>query len=1374
MATDLLLPAALSKRSYMTLTPAIIQRAQSAVLVTVDGIEYAIVSDDNHFTMDPYWQAMYEAPTFLWTPSGAPLAIGGSTTAKKVAIGGKLGIIADPFGKQGEAKYLGATLPLDGYGIINLGVSENGTVLIGQLKGSYSSNLGIANNAAPGSITPGWNIAFPSQSHAWNVADLIHAALAMPDKDRMSKHINVQAYPNIEQLVKNNVGLVAGTFFDDGPVVVNVNDGRMGDVVEVDLKKLAADVIARELLKLAKDLPETAMTDAQRNALVKKRDEVIQWSVQNFTLNADTIDDSDTAAFKLIRATGNSASSVIADPYTRGGKDSDVTGLKFKDTGRMYLAPNITATDETTLRNGGRITDKVTTLLFKFQAQNDIGLWEWRQGIVTVTAKDIPAVQTFFGDRPLDNPGYSAFTLHGEVSVAAQQNKTIDVLDVYRVEQRLKYLGYPAIYTGMPQTDNTLQEFKVDGTFDVKEKAALKLFEKVVRYDATTTGATHTSFANTTNGTADNSNGADGMIEADTTSVGQGKTTSDWLNAYNAPHWMQLFASRTPPQGENPPATFEKTNAHLSKWTNSQIGTTNTKVENFGTSWMWDLMAAVSQAPTGLLGNRTLQFNGATDANYGFTPQWNGAGIQGQHATHDLGMAFDLGIGDNVSKIKLGSAWNANDGNQYNHNEPLTVSELAANQIGWSINQAISQSVNNSQLPQTSQYVQNGVQYSYNRQQFALGNFLALYSVTRDNVVLPGEVAGPPSPLGSRLGLTFTNGTAAQKELIRNALFGDGTNTNGLISKVLVGGTTSTQNPLLNFNRVLKNLAIDTAQSSGHQNHFHIYLNPPAVQGIVKSANLLGSDVMDGGVESVAVTPTQTTYSALSGAEETVMLAFTVPAVPPQAPTVMIAQAVGQNANPTQNIKTITFCLDKQSLVPDSAPNAFSPVNFEFLRQIGKPYTGTVAEAQQYNVTLLEVPKHGVVNSIDDFTGWIYMPEKGYEGADRAIYLVESQGKQYKVVINFWVVEVLDEDRPAQYCDSVDFGASNGLSTPPTGLKPLSMSDFSAWQTETQFASLLNTVSNITITFTDLAGGALGQTTGNAITLDTNAAGNNWYIDTTPSDNSEYLPTSNPNEWVAKAGSAAAGKMDMLTVLLHEYGHALGIDHNADAHDYMGTTLTAGVRRLPTPDEMALMGQLIAQAKSGLDSGLVGASPARESLTGRGYDPLLQGSTLPSNVPAPFPTLPLGGMSLAFAGLLQRNRYGSLNAVLNNSTLTQYAVAANSTLTNGSLNNGNGWATQGSVNIGNGVATLNEVSTSQTRLNQVFMVNANDRYLSFTLSGTALDDLNGAPDDAFEVVLLDANSGASLLGGNGLTHSDAFLNLQVLHKINNLKLTIPL
>ena len=53
-----------------------------------------------------------------------------------------------------------------------------------------------------------------------------------------------------------------------------------------------------------------------------------------------------------------------------------------------------------------------------------------------------------------------------------------------------------------------------------------------------------------------------------------------------------------------------------------------------------------------------------------------------------------------------------------------------------------------------------------------------------------------------------------------------------------------------------------------------------------------------------------------------------------------------------------------------------------------------------------------------------------------------------------------------------------------------------------------------------------------------------------------------------------------------------------------------------------------------------------------------------------------------------------------------------------------------------------------------------DRFLSFTLSDVVLDDVAEGPDDAFEVALIDANTGASVLGGMGLSRGDAFFNLQ--------------
>jgi hypothetical protein len=161
-----------------------IQWVRSAVLVKVGDVEYAIVSDDNYHFLDPYRKAMYEAPGFVFTPSGPTIAVGGSDRARKVAVGGKLGIIKDPFG---ATQYLGVTLPPDGSGIISLGVSKDGKVLVGQINGGFSANLFDSMQSKP------------NQSHTWRVDALIAAALDMPEADRMSKHTSLPG--GAEQLI---------------------------------------------------------------------------------------------------------------------------------------------------------------------------------------------------------------------------------------------------------------------------------------------------------------------------------------------------------------------------------------------------------------------------------------------------------------------------------------------------------------------------------------------------------------------------------------------------------------------------------------------------------------------------------------------------------------------------------------------------------------------------------------------------------------------------------------------------------------------------------------------------------------------------------------------------------------------------------------------------------------------------------------------------------------------------------------------------------------------------------------------------------------------------------------------------------------------
>jgi hypothetical protein len=104
--------------------------------------------------------------------------------------GGKLGVIKDPFGKLGAPEFIAATLPLDGYGIVNLSLSADGKVLIGQLKGGYSANIfDMAQKE--------------NQNHAWNVRDLINAAVA----NQMQQHIRIST--NAEQLIPVSA---AGTY----------------------------------------------------------------------------------------------------------------------------------------------------------------------------------------------------------------------------------------------------------------------------------------------------------------------------------------------------------------------------------------------------------------------------------------------------------------------------------------------------------------------------------------------------------------------------------------------------------------------------------------------------------------------------------------------------------------------------------------------------------------------------------------------------------------------------------------------------------------------------------------------------------------------------------------------------------------------------------------------------------------------------------------------------------------------------------------------------------------------------------------------------------------------------------------------------------
>ncbi len=225
---------------------------------------------------------------------------------------------------------------------------------------------------------------------------------------------------------------------------------------------------------------------------------------------------------------------------------------------------------------------------------------------------------------------------------------------------------------------------------------------------------------------------------------------------------------------------------------------------------------------------------------------------------------------------------------------------------------------------------------------------------------------------------------------------------------------------------------------------------------------------------------------------------------------------------PQGKSKDITMCqdivADPLGLDNNIAPNLLLLPN-GLPKQFGGKSWWTVFgkdAISKITVHVQKEPEHGRVElRSPEFGHWQYYPDKGYEGKDQVIFNIDTPKGSYRLITNL-LVGAYDEYLEVPKCIR-EFNMKKSS---------LSVDDSTTtWNLNAGLSTLLSNATQSLTGFQNLAGSAVGNTTGSGlyaqITLDADAAGHGWYVDATPLDNTDdFLPTSDAHIWQAKPDNA--------------------------------------------------------------------------------------------------------------------------------------------------------------------------------------------------------------------------------------------------------------